>query len=60
MTSEEPILREPSPDHCYLKSGEFSNNTGANSFQAGVVTYDDYYESIHNTSTPTIKVRLEY
>ena len=56
VTSNEPVLLETNADHCYIRTGEFSNNVNATDFQTGVVTFDDYYESIHNVSTPQIKV----
>ena len=56
MTNEEPITLEASPDHCYLKTGDFTNDTRLNVFQTGTITYDDHYNSINVDSVPLVKV----
>ena len=59
MTNQEPITLENSPDHCYLKTGEFTNDPRCNIFQSGTITYDDHYGSISAQMEPLVKVNLE-
>ena len=56
MTNKEPITLEVSSSHCYLKTGEFSNDARCNLFKTGTITYDDYYERPQDVTGPLIKV----
>ena len=60
VTNKEPILSDENPDHCYLKTGEFSADSHGNVFQTGIVTYDDRYESVSENLIPIIKVNPKF
>ena len=51
MTNEEPIFRiKSSTGQCYLRPDDWTNNPRLNTFQVGVVTYQQDYP--HNDGHP--------
>ena len=59
VTNEEPIFRiKSTTGQCFLRTDDWTNNPRLNSFQVGVVTYQQDYP--HNDGQPRKYVSTSY